>query len=44
MSNIDIVNANGKNLKQLICKRCPSKILPPDTGTLEVSSTKGENA
>ena len=32
----ECVNENGKNKCQLVCVRCKSKILPPDTGTFEV--------
>lgn len=29
-------NENGKNRCQLVCVRCKSKILPPDTGIFKV--------
>ena len=32
----ECVNENGRNKCQLVCVRCKSKILPPDTGTFEV--------
>ena len=32
------VNECGKNSCQLVCVRCKSKILPPNTGVFEVSS------
>jgi len=31
----ECVNENGRNKCQLVCVRCKSKILPPDTGTFE---------
>ena len=30
------VNENGRNCCQLVCLRCQSKILPPNTGIFEV--------
>ena len=29
----DLLDSEGKNLKQLVCQRCHSKVLPPKMGT-----------
>ena len=33
-----LLDAAGKNSRQLCCERCSSKILPPHTGTYEDSA------
>ena len=33
-----LLDAAGKNSRQLCCERCSSKILPPHTGTYEDST------
>ncbi|XP_023330554.1 guanine nucleotide exchange factor MSS4 homolog [Eurytemora carolleeae] len=50
LKNESIVNDEGKNMKQITCAQCKSKILPPNMGTyvsepeLELASFKTENA
>ena len=33
LKNESIVNDEGKNMKQITCVQCKSKILPPNMGT-----------
>ena len=38
METEGLLDAEGKNSRQLCCERCSSKILPPHTGTYEDST------
>ena len=36
----DLINEEQKNAKNLVCLRCPSKILPKNTGTYQTDTEK----